>query len=102
MPKKLKLSADMLDKPIFNTLTQKQKEKVLELAYKKDPSLFMDEGGAVSKKKKADDGLAVMIAIGKTKKPSKKKMMGGGYSKPHNYFAGGSVKNNLRGASKNA
>ena len=93
---KLKLTAEMLDMPIFNTLTMKQKERVLELAYKKDPELFMDKGGSVSKKKKSEDGLAVMVAVGKVKKPSKKKMMGGGYSKPHNYFAGGSVTNNLK------
>ena len=28
--------------------------------------------------------------------PKKKKMANGGYSKPHNYFAGGSVTNNLK------
>jgi len=93
---KLKLTAEMLDMPIFNTLTMKQRERVLELAYKKDPELFMDEGGSVPKKKKPEDGLAVMVAVGKVKKSPKKKMMGGGYSKPHNYFAGGSVTNNLK------
>ena len=94
--KNLKLTAEMLDQPIFDTLTLKQKEEVLHLAYRKDPDLFMDVGGSGPKKKNPEDGLAVMVAVGKVKKPSKKKMMGGGYSKPHNYFAGGSVTNNLK------
>ena len=95
--KKLKLTAEMLDQPIFDTLTMKQKERVLALAYKKDPELFMDEGGDVKpKKKKKPDAISVMVAVGKVK--GKPKMSYGGSigSKKYNYAAGGSVTNNLK------
>ena len=71
------LSASMLDKPIFNRLNETEKLRVLELARMVDPDLFM-KGGGMSKKKKG-------YAKG-----------GAGFAKPHNYFAGGSVKNNLK------
>ena len=74
------LAASMLDKPIFLRLSDAEKKKVLALAYELDPDLFMKHGGAVTKKAKT-----------KSVRYSK-----GGYSKPHNYFAGGSVVNNLK------
>ena len=96
--KRLKLTAEMLDQPIFDTLTMKQKERVLALAYKKDPELFMDEGGDVKpkKKKKPKDAIGIMVAVGKVK--GKPKMSYGGSigSKKYNYAAGGSVTNNLK------
>ena len=96
--KKLKLTAEMLDQPIFDTLTMKQKERVLELAYKKDPKLFMDKGGDVKpkKKKKPKDAIGIMVAVGKVK--GKPKMSYGGSigGKKYNYAAGGSVTNNLK------
>ncbi len=96
--KKLKLTAEMLDQPIFDTLTMKQKERVLELAYKKDPELFMDKGGDVKpkKKKKPKDAIGIMVAVGKVK--GKPKMSYGGSigGKKYNYAAGGSVTNNLK------
>ena len=96
--KRLKLTAEMLDQPIFDTLTMKQKERVLALAYKKDPSIFYDEGGDVKpkKKKKPKDAIGIMVAVGKVK--GKPKMSYGGSigSKKYNYAAGGSVTNNLK------
>ena len=74
------LSASMLDKPIFWRLTEAEKLKVLELARIVDPELNVNRGGAITKKAKT-----------KSVRYSK-----GGYSKPHNYFAGGSVANNLK------
>ena len=71
------LAASMLDKPIFNRLNETEKLRVLELARMVDPDLFM-KGGGMSKKKKG-------YAKG-----------GAGFAKPHNYFAGGSVTNNLK------
>ena len=71
------LSASMLDKPIFNRLNETEKLRVLELARMVDPELFR-KGGGMSKKKKG-------YAKG-----------GAGFAKPHNYFAGGSVTNNLK------
>ena len=74
------LAASMLDKPIFHRLSHSEKMKVLELARIVDPELFVNRGGAITKKAKT-----------KSVRYSK-----GGYSKPHNYFAGGSVANNLK------
>tara|TARA_R100001126_G_scaffold100423_2_gene78158 strand:- start:1130 stop:1411 length:282 start_codon:yes stop_codon:yes gene_type:complete len=71
------LAASMLDKPIFHRLNDKEKMRVLELARMVDPDIFM-KGGGMSKKKKG-------YAKG-----------GAGFAKPHNYFAGGSVTNNLK------
>ena len=71
------LAASMLDKPIFNRLNETEKLRVLELARMVDPELFM-KGGGMSKKKNG-------YAKG-----------GAGFAKPHNYFAGGSVTNNLK------
>ena len=71
------LAASMLDKPIFHRLSEAEKLKVLELARIVEPDLFM-KGGGMSKKKKG-------YAKG-----------GAGFAKPHNYFAGGSVTNNLK------
>ena len=74
------LAASMLDKPIFHRLSEAEKLRVLELAREVDPDLFINRGGAVTAKAKT-----------KSVRYSK-----GGYSKPHNYFAGGSVTNNLK------
>jgi hypothetical protein len=74
------LSASMLDKPIFWRLSEAEKLKVLELARIVDPELNVNRGGAITNKAKT-----------KSVRYSK-----GGYSKPHNYFAGGNVTNNLK------
>lgn len=72
------LAASMLDKPIFNRLSEAEKIRVLELARMVDPELFMKGGGMSTMKKKK--GYA----------------KGGAGLKAHNYFAGGNVTNNLK------
>ena len=58
------------------------------------PTKYHGGGDVKNPKKKKDKKVAVMIAVG-TPKASKKKG-GMAYGKKHNYFAGGSVKDNRR------
>jgi len=80
---------------ILNKMNKDEIKKIIrgEELWDMDEKWPGNEGGMPTKKKKKAD-VTIMVAVGKPKKTLK----GGGmaYGKKHNYFAGGSVKDNRR------